>query len=156
MYPAILLLLAVASRVAAQPAIVTGLEVLTVEGTPLAQMPVPHDTEVCLHWQHSVTFGKVIDCFVIQAGQMILTRSYLHDFAAGLGHLPERGQQRPAERGGYWIEAINEAVPGNRLLLRVGSPQVGHRLHVGNRMVDLSAVAAGQRLILRPMVILDG
>jgi hypothetical protein len=105
----------------------------------------------CLHWAHSVTGGAVADCFTLREGLLVLTRSYLHDFAAGLGHLPGRGTQHAAAGGGYWIEGIDEPVPGNALALRVGAPRVGHRLVAGDVTIDLSARAAGQRVVLRPV-----
>lgn len=105
--------------------------------------------EWCLHWRHSVTGGPVADCFASRGGQMILDRSYLHDFAAGLGHIPGRGVQRAAEGGGYWIDAIGEAIPGNALVLRVGPARVGHLLDIGGDRINLSALAPDQRVRLR-------
>ncbi|PQO22439.1 DUF1850 domain-containing protein [Rhodobacteraceae bacterium WD3A24] len=113
-------------------------------------MPLAPGGEVCLRWSHSVTGGAVADCFEIRDGRLTLTRSYLHDFSAGLGHLPGRGIQRAAEHGGYWIEEIDEPVPGNALPLRVGRRSVGHRLTSGERTLSLSDRAAGRRVTLAP------
>ncbi|MFC7705902.1 DUF1850 domain-containing protein [Plastorhodobacter daqingensis] len=100
----------------------------------------------CLHWSHSVTGGAVADCFADRDGRMVLVRSFLHDAAAGLGHIPGRGDMRPAAGGGYWIEGINEVLPCNRLILRVGALRVGHELRIAGHVIPLSALAAGERV----------
>jgi hypothetical protein len=105
--------------------------------------------EICLIWAHSVTGGRVADCFENRSGTMILTRSYLHDFAAGLGEVAGRGTLRPAPEGGYWIDGIDEVIPGNALRLRVGAPAVGHVLGNGRDRLNLSARAAGATVLLR-------
>jgi hypothetical protein len=125
-----------------------GFAVIGPGGTEVARLDAD---AFCLHWAHSVTGGAVADCFEVRAGTLVLTRSYLHDFAAGLGHLPGRGTQRAAKGGGYWIEGIDEPVPGNTLVLRVGAPRVGHTLVAGDTTINLSARAAGQRVLLRPL-----
>jgi len=104
----------------------------------------------CLSWAHSVTGGAVMDCFQMRDQQLFLTHSYLHDFAAGLGEVPGRGHIRAADDGGYWIEGINEPLPPEGLALRIGPDAVGHvlRSELGTR--DLSALAANQRVRLRP------
>lgn len=111
-------------------------------------LQIPAGDAWCLVWNHSVTGGRVADCFVTRAGQMVLDRSYLHDYAAGLGEVPGRGQVRPAAGGGYWIEGIDEPIPGNRLPLRVGRASTDHRLQVDGTDHDLSARAAGRRVTL--------
>lgn len=121
------------------------------DGAEVGRIAVAPGDEVCLRWSHSVTGGAVADCFEIRDGRLILARSYLHDFAAGLGHLPGRGVQRAAEGGGYWIEEMAEPVPGDTLPLRVGRPEVGHRLTSGDRTLDLSARVAGDRVTLTPV-----
>ena len=124
---------------------------LTVEAAdgPLLAFPVADGAEWCLKWNHSVTGGAVVDCFASRSGRMTLTRSYLHDFAAGLGEVPGRGTLRPADEGGYWIEDMSEPIPGNALVLRVGRAAVDHRLAVGGEEHSLSALAAGRRVTLR-------
>lgn len=150
------LLLAVATPGAAGAGAAPALEVVAADGAVLARLPLDPTGAFCLHWRHSVTGGSVADCFRFAAGAggsgtgMVLTRSYLHDFAAGLGHLPGRGHQVPAPGGGYWIEGIDEAVPGGQLPLRVGGAAVGHRIATADGALDLSALAAGQRVTLRP------
>ena len=124
---------------------------LTVEAAegPLLTFPVADGSEWCLEWNHSVTGGAVTDCFANRGGRMTLTRSYLHDFAAGLGEVPGRGTLRAADEGGYWIEDMSEPVPDNTLVLRVGRAAVNHRLAIGGEEHSLSALAAGRRVILR-------
>jgi len=107
------------------------------DGLIIAALPMPQDQEICLHWAHSVTGGKVADCFENRRGQLTLTRSYLHDFAAGLGEVEGRGTLTPAPQGGYWIIEIDEPLPDNRLALRTGSGAVGHRLVAGEKTVAL-------------------
>lgn len=137
---------------AAAPAGETGqaLRVSVADGATLALLPLPPGGGFCLRWNHSVTGGAVADCFKLTDGRMILDRSYLHDYAAGLGDIAGRGHVRSAEGGGYWIEDIDEPLRANRLLLRVGSPSVDHRLTSDAWQIDLSKIAAGQRVILRP------
>ena len=117
-------------------------------GGTLVEVSVPDGGEWCLRWNHSVTGGAVADCFVNSSGHMVLDRSYLHDFAAGLGEVQGRGTLRPARGGGYWIEGIDERIPGDALPLRVGRASVDHRLEIGGREYGLSALAAGERVVL--------
>lgn len=151
----------------AQPVLVAE----TRDGVTLGRLPFGPDQEICLTWSHSVTGGAVADCFENWSGTMVLTRSFLHDFAAGLGEVTGRGTLLPAKAGGYWIIGIDEPIPSNTLLLRAGTAQVNHKLiavtktdqsHVGvpssdsdasrtgqNRSLPLSLMAAGQSLRLR-------
>lgn len=118
-------------------------------GARLAALPVAEGAEWCLSWNHSVTGGAVADCFVNDGGAMVLERSYLHDYAAGLGEVQGRGRVRAAQGGGYWIEGIGERVVGNALPLRVGRPSVDHRITSGDATLALSARAPGRRVVLR-------
>lgn len=114
----------------------------------LVTLPFAERSEICLRWSHSVTGGPVADCFENRAGTLTLTRSYLHDFAAGLGEVAGRGTIAPAPNGGYWITGMDEALPGNRLTLRVGPASVGHRIDHPGGTLDLTALAANQRVTL--------
>lgn len=120
-------------------------------GTVLGALPMPEGTEICLHWAHSVSGGAVADCFVNRTARLVLARSYLHDFAAGLGEMPGRGVLSPAPGGGYWINDIDEALPGDGLLMRIGQARVDHRLTDGEATLHLSRKAPGAlvRLQLR-------
>ncbi len=148
------------SRAAAGKSLAAALSVLTtaaasdtlaveVAGETLFEVPVADGGEWCLWWNHSVTGGAVADCFVNEGGRMVLDRSYLHDFAAGLGEVPGRAAARAAEGGGYWIEGIDETIEGNALPVRVGRPSVDHRLEAGGAAYALSGRVAGQRVTLR-------
>jgi len=128
------------------------LQVETVMGRALGSVSMAEGDEICLSWAHSVTGGDVADCFENRAGRLLLTRSYLHDFAAGLGEVPERGTLTSATDGGYWITGIEEAMPDNRFSLWVGDGAIGHVLTGRTGSLDLSQIAAGQRVsvILAP------
>lgn len=115
----------------------------------LVRRSIPAGGEWCLVWNHSVAGFPVRDCYRNEAGRMVLDRSHQPDFAAGLGHIPGRGRQRSDGAGGYWIEGIDEPVPGNAYLLQVGGMAVDHRLMVRGETVSLSRVAAGERVRIR-------
>ena len=124
------------------------LEVTAESGRLIASLPMPEGETWCLEWNHSVAGFRVQDCYRHREGLMVLERSHQPDFAAGLGHVPGRGQQVSDGEGGYWIEGIDEPVPGNRYHLRVGSPEVNHRLLHEDRRLSLSDQAAGERVMI--------
>lgn len=103
----------------------------------------------CLHWNHSVVGIAVQDCFRVDNDRLILDHSWQPDFAAGLGHFEGRGTFSEHPQGGYLIRDINEPVANNTLLLRVGSPAVAHTLVSGEDHMNLSEIAAGQRIYLQ-------
>ncbi|MGM0543642.1 MAG: DUF1850 domain-containing protein [Pseudomonadota bacterium] len=122
------------------------------QGKQLFQTAMPDGARWCLQWHHSVEKFAVLDCYRNDAGVMELERSHQPDFAAGLGHIYGRGEQVSDGQGGYWIEGIDEAVPGNQYVLRVGAIAVDHRL-VWQRegeahSFSLSQRAAGERVTL--------
>jgi hypothetical protein len=130
----------------AEPAI---LQILDSDDRTLAEFSVTPGERWCLHWNHSVAGFEVRDCYVHRDGRMVLERSHQPDFAAGLGHIPGRGRQISDGTGGYRIEDIDEPVPGNRLVLRVGSKAVDHRLVFKNTELSLSRLHARERVVIR-------
>lgn len=104
------------------------LSVRGADGAALVELPMPDGAGWCLAWNHSVEGFEVLDCYRNLDGAMVLERSHLPDFAAGLDHVPGRGRQVSDGHGGYWIEDIDEPVPDNRYWLRVGAKRVDHRL----------------------------
>ncbi len=141
--------LALSAPLHAEPAV---LQVLDAADRPLAEFPVTPGERWCLHWNHSVAGFGVRDCYVLSAGRMVLKRSHQPDFAAGLGHIPGRGRQISDGAGGYWIEDIDEPVPDNRLVLRVGSTSVDHRLVMRDTTLSLSRLAAHERLVIQLLI----
>ncbi len=124
-------------------------QVVRAGGEVLAGFPVMPGDRWCLIWNHSVAGFEVRDCYIYRKGRMLLERSHQPDFAAGLGHVPGRGVQTPDGAGGYWIERIDEPVPDNRYVLRVGSAAVDHRLVADEIEIPLSAAAAGEAVMIR-------
>ena len=129
-----------------------GLPYLIVEderGHVLVRLSLATDPTWVLRWNHSVTGIEVSDYYAYQKGSMVLTDSHTPAFDAGLGHIPGRGRLESDGAGGYWIWDIDEPVPGNAYTLRVGSASVDHRIVHEARTVSLSALAAGERVVLR-------
>lgn len=89
------------------------LEVLREGGERIFSEHIDEGARWCMHWNHSVEGFAVRDCYRVVDGRMMLERSHQPDFAAGLGHIPGRGEMTSAPEGGYWIENIDELVPGN-------------------------------------------
>ncbi len=119
------------------------------DGRTVARLPLPADGAWMLSWRHSVTGILVRDYFRFERGRMVLEASHMPAFDAGLGHIPGRGTLESDGQGGYWVRDIDEPVPGGRFLVRVGDPGVNdHTLHAGERQVDLSALAARERVVV--------
>lgn len=116
------------------------------DGSEITRLSVPQGTGWCVLWRHSVKGFEVSDCYENRAGHMVLVKSHLPDFAAGLGHIPGRGRQVSDGQGGYFILDIDEPVPGDAYVLRPGLGPVDHRLQVGDTVVSLSAVAPRERV----------
>jgi hypothetical protein len=129
------------------------LQVITEHGEMLVDIAAPSETRWCIEWNHSVKKFAVLDCYQNVGGVMQLERSHQPDFAAGLGHTVGRGEQVSDGEGGYWINAIDEPVPNNRYVLRVGADAVNHRvvwlLGEQRREVSLSERASGQRVTIQ-------
>lgn len=79
----------------------------------------------------------------------MLSHSYQPDFAAGLDHLPGRGNLISDGQGGYIIQDINEPLNNNELVLRVGSTRVDHRIVQQGISTSLSDLAAGELVRIR-------
>src|SRR5690554_1969383 len=122
------------------------LEVRDAQGAALLSWPMAEGERWCLHWNHSVAGFLVRDCFATIDGRMMLERSHQPDFAAGLGHIPGRGEMTSAPEGGYWIENMDEYVPNNCYRLRVGAQGVNHTLVLEGYEQNLSETAARERV----------
>lgn len=116
------------------------------DGTEIARLPIPEGGGWCILWRHSVKGFQVSDCYENREGRMVLVRSHLPDFAAGLDHIPGRGRQVSDGMGGYWIEDLDEPVPGDAYVLRPGAGDVDHRIAANGTTVSLSARAAHARV----------
>jgi hypothetical protein len=116
------------------------------DGHELARVALDEAPRWHLAWRHSVTGILVRDYYEVRDGTMLLTQSHTPAYDAGLGHIPGRGRAESDGQGGYWIRDIDEPVPGNAYWLRVGSERVGHTLVHGDRRVNLSDIAAGERV----------
>ena len=140
-----LVLLLWASPAAAEQQPDYTLEISNSEQQLLIRFPV-HQGRWCMHWQHSVTGIAVQDCYRTENQQLLLDHSWQPDFAAGLGHFEGRGTLSSHPEGGYLIKNINEPVTDNRFWMRAGAENVAHTLVSADQRLNLSKLAAGQRL----------
>lgn len=127
------------------------LEISNSEQQLLARFPA-YQGRWCMHWNHSVTGIAVQDCYRTENQQMLLDHSWQPDFAAGLGHYEGRGTLTSHPQGGYLINDINEPVADNRFWMRAGTENVGHTLVSADERLNLSQLAAGQRLQLQLVI----
>jgi hypothetical protein len=125
------------------------LEVVTTDEQLLTRVDLPKGGEWCLLWHHSVQGFQVEDCFRVEGNTLLLDSTQTPDFAAGLGHIPGRGDLGSDNNHGYRITNFNQPLPGNQLVLRVGSMQVNHRIAVKHQSISLSELAVDQRVIIR-------
>lgn len=112
----------------------------------LGCLTIPEGTRWSVLWNHSVQGFEVEDIYENRDGVMMLVRSHLPDFAAGLDHIPGRGRQVSDGQGGYWIEDLDEPVPGNAYVLRPGRAAVNHRLRTTDAQISLSTLAPRARV----------
>ena len=132
------------------PAFAWQLEVVDSNNLILARVDLPNDEgRWCLLWNHSVQGFQVEDCFRVDGQTLILDSTHTPDFAAGLGHIPGRGALGSDNQHGYRITNFNQPLPGNKLVLRVGSMQVNHRIAIEHNLISLSELAHDQRVIIR-------
>lgn len=136
----------IAATLTSAPIVAETLTASLDDGTKIARLSIPEGAGWCVIWNHSVELFEVADCYENRGGRMVLIRSHLPDFAAGLDHIPGRGVQISDGKGGYWIEDLNEPVPGNIYILRPGGPKVDHRLRTEQTEISLSATAARARV----------
>lgn len=130
-------------------AVAAALEFSDSDGTVLFACELRSHDRWCLRWNHSVAGFAVQDCFVFRPPNMVLDESLQRDFAAGLGQVQGRGEVRTDVSGGYRIVGIDMPVAGNRLVLRVGSSAVNHRVIIGDTALLLSERAPGRRIVMR-------
>lgn len=118
-----------------------------VEGdTMLLDISLATDASWIMRWNHSVTGITVSDYYRWDGEHLLLTDSHTPSFDAGLGHIPGRGRQVSDGQHGYFILGINEGVPANAYLLRVGSARVNHRIVHAGQTYSLSELAANRRV----------
>lgn len=116
-------------------------------GAVLVRVPLRGDPTWEVQWRHSVAGILVRDIFAWRDGRMLLTDTLTPQLdVAGLGHIPGRGELRDDGAGRYWIAGIDEPIPGNAYLVRIGSAQAPTVLVHHGREFPLSVAHAGERV----------
>jgi len=144
------LLVSFASSAAVAAGPITSLEIHDFDsGAHVMTLALDEPSAWILEWRHSVTGILVHDYFAIREGRIVLEQSHMPSFDAGLGHIPGRGRLESDGNHGYWVRDINEPVPGNRFLLRVGDVGVNdHTLIIEDRRINLSELVPRQLVVM--------
>ncbi len=93
-------------------------ELKTVDGEQVLLAPLPKNSKFCIRFTHSVALSPVDECFVADAGDVVLKSTIYHDFGAGLPHSPEAGQEMIFKDGKIIINGYSLRIPV--LQVRVG------------------------------------
>lgn len=110
-------------------------------GERLTTMPVEEGTIVALEYTHSVEKTRVLDVYAVRGTDLEMTRMEFKSFGWGL---PARANVT-RENGSYVFDP-----PGTYEELYVTPGDVArHELHVGDRTVDLYALAGEESVRLR-------
>lgn len=109
-------------------------------GEPLYTVPVDDGTAITLAYTHSVERSPVSERYEVRRGHLVMTRMTFESYGWGL----------PADAD---VELVNGTFVAERngsyaeLTVNPG-PLAGHRLTVGDRTIDLVALADGRSLRL--------
>jgi hypothetical protein len=120
---------------------------VTPDGEPARYLRVGEGEPFGLTFVHSLDHLPVEDWYRVADGRIVQDSTRLKQFGAGMGHMPGVGTGRDA---GDWWEVVGMDRDIGELLIRVGSPQVDHRLLAGGQVLPLSQCWATQRVTVRP------
>lgn len=119
--------------------------VVRVEGVQVLALPVAMDERVGLRFIHSVDGLPVEDWYEVRRGGLVQVETRLLSFGTGMGHIPGQGR---AVEDGAWLRVTGLERPIGTLHLRVGDPEVDHRLLYRQAEIRLSPQWAGKALVL--------
>jgi hypothetical protein len=117
--------------------------VISVDDRIIATIPLAQDEELVYCYTHSVERSEVREYFRIVKGGLVLTRTAMKSFGAGLPS--EQGNGFDFQDGWYVLELWR---PVTNLVFRV-SPFLEQKLMTEKVLVDLSGLETGLRVELR-------
>jgi len=121
---------------------------LTVDGRPIAWLPLREGERLELTWVHSVSGIRVREVFRYRNGTLFFTETHNPWFAAGLGEVPGRG--RVVAESGHAVAIVDIDEPAWGMVFRLGAPSVGHTLWYRGRPLGLSRCFPHARLAWSP------
>lgn len=104
--------------------------------------------ELTISYVHSIDRLPIEEDLRVQDGDFVVERTRLRQFGAGMGQI--EGEGHGYADGSWWVVDDLERSIGAELLVRVGRPQVDHRIAVGDTEVVLSGCLAGERVAITP------
>lgn len=79
-------------------------------------------------------------------GELVVERTRLRQFGAGMGHIEGQGQGR--SEGEWWVLDDLQRQIGPQMHLRAGAPAIDHRLRAGETELRLSRCLSGERITI--------
>lgn len=119
--------------------------VVRMEGVQVLALPVAMDERIGLRFIHSVDGLPVEDWYEVRPEGLVQVETRFLSFGTGMGHIPGQGR---AVEDGVWLRVIGLERPIGTLHLRVGDPEVDHRLLYRQTEIRLSPHWAGKALVL--------
>ena len=115
-------------------------------GKELLSVPL-HKGEIFSIWyMHSVDVSPVVEVFSLNSeGSIQLEETYFRMFGAGMGHWEGHGT---LVKDGSWTKIKDIKEPLKPFILRIGQPGVDHTLLYRDQKINLSARAAGRRVVV--------
>ena len=115
-------------------------------GAPLLVAPLDDGEGFTLHYIHSVDREPIWEVHSVDStGQIFIEEERFVMVGAGMGELPGRGRWTSSE-GLQVVE--NMHYPIGEFVLRIGSPGVDHTILWRDTRTNLSALAAGQAVLV--------
>lgn len=118
---------------------------VTVSSEEGALALLDHD-KLSISYVHSIDGLPVEEDLRVNGSELIVERTRLRQFGAGMGHI--EGQGHGYSDGEWWVLDGLERHIGQDLHLRVGLPNIDHRLRAGETELHLSRCMAGERVTI--------
>lgn len=116
------------------------------DGQVLALLPGRH---VTVSYVHSIDGLPVEEDLRAQDGRLVVERTRLVQFGAGMGQVVGEGHGR--SEGRWWVVDDLDRDVGPELLLRVGAERVDHRLRTSRTELALSRCLPGEQVQVAPV-----
>lgn len=116
---------------------------------------VDHDEDRLAAWRteaftlsyiHSIDGLPIEEDLRVTEGELVVERTRLKQFGAGMGHIDGEGQGRAD--GDWWVVDDLERDIGSQMHLRAGATRIDHRITSAEHELRLSVCLPGERITI--------